>query len=445
MIKVRDFRISDLLYYSKSHRNSSMKLLSELRQSILLLDGQVHAFSEVLNSATLENGVKGKIPFSVKDIIDTAGIRTSYGSKIYSNNIPNKDATILKNVKRSGGILQGKTNTHEFAMGIVTPQCRNPWNVNRITGGSSGGSAAAVAACFSPFSIGTDTAGSIRIPASFCGVTGIKPTNGLLSLKGIFPEAPSLDTVGPLARYASDIPLILMWMGAKFPSPSEKIDFPIRVGIINELFGQAANYVYNLSMSFLNKMEKEDIITISEVSIPEIEEVAIKDDVVDSAENFYIHMGSFSTQRNSYSQASTLQLQKSSEIRAYEYIGAKNLRKEWKRKINELFRNYAVLISPTAPDIAPKYSSILNRDPGYFLRFMKFTNPFNFSGTPSITIPSGFHEQMPIGLQLSGPRMSDIFISKVAEEFQKISDFHLFAPENYGKRYNEIIDNLFYK
>ena len=154
MIKVRDFRISDLLYYSKSHRNSSMKLLSELRQSILLLDGQVHAFSEVLNSATLENGVKGKIPFSVKDIIDTAGIRTSYGSKIYSNNIPNKDATILKNVKRSGGILQGKTNTHEFAMGIVTPQCRNPWNVNRITGGSSGGSAAAVAACFSPFSIG---------------------------------------------------------------------------------------------------------------------------------------------------------------------------------------------------------------------------------------------------------------------------------------------------
>ncbi len=446
VIKVRGFRIADLLLLNiKSRKNNSMKLFNNLKESILKYDSRIHAFSEILNSPDLESGIEYKIPFSAKDIIDTAGIRTTYGSKIYSNNIPKKDAAILRNIKMAGGILQGKTNTHEFAMGIITPQCTNPWNPERITGGSSGGSAAAVAACFSPFSIGTDTAGSIRIPASFCGVTGIKPTNGILPLSGIFPEAPSLDTVGPIARFASDIPLILRWMGAKLPVPSDKINFPIEVGIIKELFEQSRNYVRDINLHFLDKMAQDHLIAISELSIPEIEEVAIKDDIMDSAENFYIHKRLFSVQSNMYSEASRMQLQKSSEITAYAYIDAKNLRKKWKRKMNEIFKRYAVVLSPTTPDIAPKRSDALNRDSEFFLNFMKLTNPFNFSATPSITIPSGFHENMPIGIQISGPRMSDLFISKVAEEFQKTTDFHLFAPRPYVNEYNEIIDSLWYK
>lgn len=443
MIKVTDFSIARMISVAESGSKKFGELFSRLYTNILLFDRRINSFSEVLKPADLHKETESKIPFSAKDIIGTSNIRTTYGSKIYENNFPKKDATILKNIKKNGGVLQGKTNTHEFAMGIVTPQSRNPWNLNRITGGSSGGSAAAVAAGFSLFSIGTDTAGSIRIPASFCGVTGIKPTNGIFPLTGIFPEAPSLDTVGPLTRFASDIPLILGWMGAKLPPPPVKINFPVKVGIIKELTEQSANYVQEIIMHFLDKAAQEDIIEIYELSVPEMEEVAIADDLMDSAENFYIHRTLFKSKSTSYSELSRKQLLKSSEIKAYEYIGAKDLRKKWKRRMNELFKQYSLLISPTTPEVAPKYSSVLSKEPEFFLNFMKFTNPFNFSATPSITIPSGFHESMPVGLQISGPRMSERFICSIASLFQKITDFHLFAPEPYGKFYNKIIDELF--
>ena len=443
MLKVDDFRIFDLVNFFQINRSVSRKYFELLEDNITLLDSEVNAFSTVEKFNPQYRGRGISVPYSLKDIIDTAGIPTSYGSRIFSNHIPQKDAEIVKKLNSRGLILQGKTNTHEFAMGIVTPQCRNPWDTARITGGSSGGSAAAVAACYSPFSIGTDTAGSIRIPSALCGVTGLKPTYGLFSLKGIFPEAPSLDTVGPITRFASDIPFILEWMGAvnTYNVPFSK---PVKAAILEELFLQSEDHVREKIMTFLSRMEHEGIIELEYVSIPDLERAAMAEDLIDSAENFSIHKRLFQENSEMYTELSRLQLNNSSEIKAHEYIEARNFREIWARRLSALFRRYDILISPSSPDIAPLHTDVRDKQPDFFLRFLKFTSPFNLSSCPSISLPCGFLQNMPLGLQIIGRRMSDFYLCKVASEFQKLSDFHLFSPDIFGKAYQEIVEQLFH-
>ena len=442
MLKVRDFRISDLLIHFRRKGSISKNYFDSLRNSIIQLDGDVKSFTRILELNNPDKSEGVPVPFSLKDIIDTEGVQTSYGSPIFNNHIPTKDAEILRRLRSNGLQLQGKTNTHEFAMGIVTPQSRNPWDIQKITGGSSGGSAAAVAACFSPFSLGTDTAGSIRIPSSFCGVTGLKPSFGLFTLDGIFPEAPSLDTVGPITRFASDLPLILKWMGAREAQDEIRL-IPSKVAIIDELFQQSEKGIKDTVGRFLDRMESERMIEIHHVSLPEIEDAALEDDLIDSAENYSIHRNLFTANAHMYSELSRKQLNNASEIKAYQYIEAMRFRKRWARIISSLFKIYDVLISPTLPDTAPFYSEIVNRDPDYFLKFMKFTNPFNLSSSPSLTIPCGYLNDMPVGLQISGKRMGDFYISRLAAEFQKVTDYHLYAPETFGRVYNQLLEDLF--
>ena len=207
--------IQDIVSLLASGRISGSRLHEMLNESVNLLDDRVNSFAVTTGPERTKTGRSPlhNLPVSVKDIIDTKGIGTEYGSTIFAGHVPERDAAVVWSIRKNGGQIQGKTQTHEFAMGIVTPQSRNPWDVERTTGGSSGGSAAAVSAGFSLVSIGTDTAGSIRIPAAFCGVSGLKPSSGKISVKGIYPEAWSLDTVGPICRYASDIPFILRSMG----------------------------------------------------------------------------------------------------------------------------------------------------------------------------------------------------------------------------------------
>jgi aspartyl-tRNA(Asn)/glutamyl-tRNA(Gln) amidotransferase subunit A len=165
------------------------------------------------------------VPVLVKDLIDTAGLETTYGSAMFAGYIPERDAIVVERVKAAGGIVIGKTATHEFAWGITTDgtaagPARNPWNPELVPGGSSGGSAAGLAVGLAPLAIGTDTAGSIRIPTAFCGVTGLRPTFGLVPGTGVFPLAPSLDTVGPMARTVADLELLLQVIAGPTAKPS---------------------------------------------------------------------------------------------------------------------------------------------------------------------------------------------------------------------------------
>src|SRR5208337_3864838 len=175
-------------------RNEAQKLTSELKTG--KTRGPLHG-----------------IPVSVKDLIDTGGIRTTYGSWLYANYVPRQDSAVVSSVKAKGALIIGKTNCDEFGLGIVTPSTRNPWDKTRIAGGSSGGSAAALAADLAIFALGTDTGGSIRIPASFCGVTGLKPTYGLISKRGVMPLGWTMDHMGPIAKTVRDCAVAFHAMG----------------------------------------------------------------------------------------------------------------------------------------------------------------------------------------------------------------------------------------
>lgn len=408
------------------------RVFEAFRKNITENDSRINSFTTVLEYAERkkdplsEASENAGIPFSVKDMIDTKGVVTSYGSPIFEKNVPRRDAGIVNSLLDKGFLLQGKTVTHEFAMGIVTPKCRNPWNLECIAGGSSGGSAAAVSALFSPFSLGTDTAGSVRIPAAMCGVTGLKTSSGSLSMSGIFPEAPSLDTVGVISRHSSDIPAILESMGMK-PVPVQ-MGGPLVGLIIRELFEHARGDVRSTLRSFMDRMASEGIMEITELSLPELAEISRYDDIMDNAENYHVHQELFRVNSSSYSELSRKQLENAARIPADEYLKAKKMRTSWKIKVHRILKGPNVLLSPTIPRTAPFHSELGNRDPGYFMQFMSHTNIFNFSGNPALTLPAGLAGGMPIGLQIASPLYTDVELCNLGARIQKSSDFHLNTP-----------------
>ncbi len=416
----------------KSALISPSNIFSESSENISRINGKIGSFtilSEFDNPAltsNVDNPLFG-IPFSVKDIIDTKGVVTEYGSEIFRRNVPDRDAEIVKRLKDHGSVMQGKTNTHEFAMGIITPQCSNPWDLQRVTGGSSGGSAASVASGLSFYSIGTDTAGSIRIPASMCGITGMKPTTGVLPLEGILPEAWSLDTVGPLTRYASDIPPILSAMGLKDITHTNARKIPI-AAVITNLMEKSDSNVSRTLWKFLDKAISEDILEIEEVDIPELSEMAIRDDIIDGCENATFHRERFSKMPMLFSKMSAKQIQYYSSIPASDYIEAMRYRKTAGRELRNLFGKYDILVSPTVPTTAPLKVDMMNMDFKFFMKYMEFTNPFNYTGLPAMSIPAGLVDNLPIGLQIIGNLNDDYFLCRIATELQSVTDYHKKMP-----------------
>lgn len=417
----------------KSGVKSPEIIFNKAQENILAIDGELNSFVRLteldksFSSADTESVIYG-IPFSVKDIIDTAGITTEYGSKFFSGHVPSEDARVVQLLKKAGGLMQGKTNTHELAMGIVTPQCSNPWDNSRITGGSSGGSAASVAAGLSIYSIGTDTAGSIRIPASMCGVSGLKPTTGSLSLKGILPEAWSLDTVGPITRYASDIPGILRAMGFSSRTPNLKKERP-KVGIIKNILEKSDQGVSNAFRSFIDKVTSEDLVIAEECSINDLEDIAIKDDIIDGCESATFHRNRFLNHPELFSEQTKSQIEYYYNLRPMDYIEAQRMRVEKTIEFNGILQKYDFLLSPTIPSIAPMKEELRDVNFEFFMKYMEFTNPFNLTGLPAISIPCGFSNGLPVGLQIVGSRYDDINLCEMASEFQKVSDYHLRMPQ----------------
>ncbi len=412
-----------------------------LKEMIERCDGNINSFAHLVDtySQPVSAPLHG-LPFAVKDIIDTKGVPTEYGSAIFSGHMPGTDATVVKSLKRSGGIIQGKTSTHEFAMGVVTQQSRNPWHTKRITGGSSGGSAAALAAGFSVFALGTDTAGSIRIPAAFCGVTGLKPSTGKLSVKGIYPEAWSLDTVGPMCRHASDIPFLLGAMGYS-PGPCKPWKNS-RAAIITNFVDSANPEVIRLFNSFLSTLSSEDLVQEEEISIPELDEVALMDDLMDSAENSAVQKELFRKSPDKFTYLSRKQLEYSSNIKASDYIASQRARKKYISLFRRLHKKFRFLLSPTMPEIAPNWQEIIDKPPEFYLKYVSYTNLYNFTRDPAITIPIGFASGMPVGAQISSAWGDDLSICGIAAEYQKISDHHLMYPDSMAKNARMLTESI---
>ena len=364
------------------------------------------------------------LPIAVKDIFDTKGIVTSYGSAMFSTHIPEKDAIAVNNIKKNGGLIIGKTSTHEFALSIITPQCRNPWNTDRIAGGSSGGSAVAVAAGLAIGALGSDTGGSIRIPASMCGVTGMKPTYGVIDTSGVFPEAPSLDHVGVICRYASDLPVLLEATGFKIRQSGTKREKKTRAGILTGFLEMCKPAVKNQFLNQIDRMVSEDLCEIGEIQFNDRDVFQEALNVIDEVESSYVHRNLFHANRDKYMGISADQIESGTQRKAHEYIWAKSQQTEFKKYLKRIFRNFDFLMLPTQPDSAPTYSDAMAMKGNELGRYLEFTDLFNMSGNPAISVPCGLISGMPAGLQIVGKVQRDIEVIDIASSFQNVTYWH---------------------
>ena len=380
------------------------------------------------------------VPMTLKDLFWTRGVLTTSGSKVSAAFVPQEDATTVARLREAGAVFLGKTNLHEFAYGIsnVNPHygpVRNPWNEERISGGSSGGSAASLAAGIGYGSVGTDTGGSIRIPSSLCGIVGLKPTYGLVSRYGVTPLAWSLDHVGPMARNVKDVAILFDVLAGydpkdptsrkrKLVSVSSEIE-EIPSGLLMAVhpgyfFEDLEPQVRKLVEAAVEDLEELGLERI-EVSIPEIEHQGTCRNVITFAEAASYHEPSLRERPEDYGPATRELLELGLLVRATEYLTAQRARRRIVEAFTEAFRGFDVLVSPTVPAPAPRIGEELLAN-GEKLRpgLLRLPTPFNTTGFPAISVPCGFTpEGLPVGLQLAARPFHEKRLLQVAYAYEK--------------------------
>jgi aspartyl-tRNA(Asn)/glutamyl-tRNA(Gln) amidotransferase subunit A len=382
------------------------------------------------------------IPIALKDLIDTAGVPTTAGSALFEDRVPAEDAVVARRLKLEGAVLLGKTNMHEFAYGgsgVVSyyGAVRNPWARDHIAGGSSSGSAAAVAAGFCFAALGSDTSGSIRLPAACCGIVGLKPTYGLVSARGVVPLSWTYDHVGPMTRSVRDAALVLQaiagydagdhtsheYADSDYLEALEQDTQPLRLGIVRQFFfddleAEVAAAINN-ALQVLETLARD----LSDASMP-----IDTDRTVQLAESYAYH-AQFLAQGSELYQPETLRRIKRGEaVSAAEYILKRNELEHLRRSAADLFSDYDLLITPTAPITAPELAE-LQANPDDLRRreliLLRNTRPFNVLGLPAISVPCGFTQAgLPIGLQIAGAPGDDARVLQLAHAYEQVTQWH---------------------
>jgi len=381
------------------------------------------------------------VPISLKDNIHTAGVRTTAGSKILGEFIPKKDAVVVAQLKDAGVVLLGKTNMHEFAYGVTSNNphygpVRNPWDLTRIPGGSSGGSAAAVAAGLCYGSIGTDTGGSISIPAALCGVVGLKPTWGRISCEGVVPLSPLLDCTGPLARSVRDLAIltaaIYVRVGreANFRNPSTLRANPKKfcLGLPRQMFFDALSPVVRTVFdSALRDLSRLGMKT-ADISIPLLDETEEAGNLIAWAEATLFHrqQGYFPARAADYGDDVRSRLETGTKVSAVDFLQALEIQKQLVRQFHLALAEADVdaIVVPTTPIDAPLLNQETSRIGAheYPTRalLLRLNRPANLAGTPSLTVPCGFtRDGLPIGLQIMGGVSSENILLRIANAFER--------------------------
>ena len=467
-------------------RISSVELTTHYLQRIKELDGQINSFITVCEESALESAKAADatraagnatrltgIPIAQKDIFCTAGVRTSCGSKMLDSFIAPYDATVITRFKEAGTVMLGKTNMDEFAMGSSNETSfygpvKNPWDLERVPGGSSGGSSAAIAAGFAPGATGTDTGGSIRQPAALCNLTGLKPTYGRVSRYGMIAFASSLDQGGPFAKSAQDVALLLNVMAGfdekdstsvnqSVPDYTANLNQPIkglRIGLPKEYFSEGLNTdVAKAIDAAIVEFEKLGV-TFHEISLPNTHLSSPAYYVIAPAE-CSSNLARYDGVRYGYRCANPIDLQDlykrsrsegfGSEVQrrimvgtyvlsagyydAY-YVKAQKVRRLIRDDFAKAFETVDLILSPTTPTPAFKLGEKTSDPISMYLSDI-YTIAVNLAGLPGMSLPAGFVNDLPIGLQLIGNLFAEEKLLNVAHQYQSVTDWHKRTPKGY--------------
>jgi aspartyl-tRNA(Asn)/glutamyl-tRNA(Gln) amidotransferase subunit A len=385
------------------------------------------------------------IPVGIKDNIDTAGVRTTLASAVFQDRIPASDAEVVRRLKVMGAVMLGKQNLHEVALGTTAAvshfgPVRNPWQRNRIAGGSSGGSAAAVAAglCFG--AVGTDAGGSIRVPSAYCGIVGLKPTYGLVGMRG-GGEAGwwSMNHVGPLCRNVADTALLLSAIAGYDSSDSTSVQAPIpdytaalrdkvsalQLGVPRTVFYEKLDPEIEAAMSTALGVLRGLTAGVREVSLQPISEAMTPNIVL--AENYAFHEPYLLRMPQLYPAAISRVLRQGSEVTTAAYIRARHELDAVRRAVGVVFSDVDLLVTPTTAVLPPTIEDVASL--GIDLELIRNTAPFNAYGIPTMSIPCGFSRSgLPIGMQISGPRLGEVKVFALAHAYEQTTDWHTRRP-----------------
>lgn len=421
---------------------TSVELVKVLLDRIAEINPILNSFITVLPGAAIlqatrldtelksqiDRGKLHGIPIAIKDNIDTAGILTTIGSRHFGDRVPTTDAPIFQSLTTAGAILLGKTNLTEFAADIsgrnpTYGNMLNPWNIQHSAGGSSGGMASAIAANLCSGGIGTDTGGSIRVPASWTGIVGLRPTHGLINTLGVFPRAPSFDTVGVMARSVEDVKVL--W--AEISSGNRESDRTIqrsddlqdlRLGIINNYtFRDVEPAVAEAIHLALNQFRRAgaEIVTVESPFLTQEFDPRLYSTI--GLYEFHQILGAgFGATSEHFGDKVRQDLKLGSQIAIADYTRAQTIRQQQIDRFRELFNSIDLIITPTTPGVAPLITATGNQ------RDRRFVQPFSWLGLPAISIPCGQSGDLPIGLQLIGDRFSETQLLQVAAYFDCAND-----------------------
>jgi aspartyl-tRNA(Asn)/glutamyl-tRNA(Gln) amidotransferase subunit A len=386
------------------------------------------------------------IPLAMKDLIDTAGVRTTAASALFKDRVASKDAEVVRRLKDAGAVLIGKQNLHECAYGGSSMvsyygEVHNPWNPARIAGGSSGGSAASVAAGLGYGAIGTDTAGSVREPAALCGIVGMKPTYGRVSVRGVIPLSLSLDHIGPIARTVPDAAVMLQAIAGYDAKDTNSADMPVpdylaslRNGSRPTKVGVPRKFFYeDLDPEIASVVEQALGILRSFANLSEIEIEVPTDRTLQTAEAYAYHAEFVSRCPELYQPETLRRIRKGEDITPAEFEQRRRELEQVRREIHKVFENVDVLVTPTTP-VAASVIDELKQDPDLLrpreLLLLRNTRPANVWGLPAISIPCGFTiAGLPIGLQIIGPHWREDRVLRLAYAYEQATAWHKRSPK----------------
>ena len=386
-------------------------------------------------------GIYHGIPLAVKDNIYVQDEVTTMGSRIHKDFVPDADAAVISALREAGAILTGKLNLHEYAWGVTNDNphfgpAHNPWNPDKITGGSSGGSAAAIASGASFASVGTDTAGSVRIPASCCGIVGLKPTKDLISKAGIFPLSASLDHVGPMGKTVEDVAALLNILVKSAPNASAENYISglhndpenITIGINEDYyFHQLDDRVENLVRKQIDFLASEGV-TIKPVKIPSLNLVAFIGYMTILSESFTLHDENLKNRLNDFGE-DIQGLYKMGIPGAVDYLKAQKSADVLRKEFQAVFTEVDALITPTLPvlppDIGSPVVSINGQPQDLNDHIMRFMFPGNITGLPSLSLHCGLADGLPVGIQVIGPEYGESQVLRIGKIIQDHVGFDL--------------------